>query len=71
LAHTGKSRNQVARALGISGQAVAQWFRDEKPTVPTHANLAAFCDELGITLSEFWGPLPEGQPKKSRKRKAA
>lgn len=63
--HFGLSQGRIARKIGISTAAVSLW-EQEDGTEPTHDNLAAFCDVLGISLAQFWGPVPD-RPARSRK----
>lgn len=57
--HAGKTRTEIGAGVGISATAVAQWESDgDRRTEPTHDNLAAFCALIGISLAEFWGPVP-------------
>lgn len=64
--HFGKSREELAAAVGVSEVAVIQW--ETGVHSPTHVNLAAIAEALGITLSRFWGRIP---PSGRRARKAA
>lgn len=49
----------LARLCKKSTAAVAQW--ETEVTKPTHDSLDAIVRALGITLSEFWGPLPRAK----------
>ena len=62
----GLTRQQLADAVAVSVAAVYQWeaSSDKSTTLPSHENLALVAKALGMTMSEFWGPLP-------KKRKSA
>lgn len=69
--HFGLSQGRVASLIGVSASAVGMWEQEsEHATEPTHGNLAAFCEALGISLAQFWGPLPAPSARK-RNRGAA
>lgn len=68
----GKKRSELAEAVRVTPEAVIQWETGD--TSPTHANLAALVEALGISLATFWGSVPGSPDKNSRKaskRKAA
>lgn len=54
----GYTHTDVAKHCGVTRSAVAQWEMTEA-TTPSHPHLAKFCDLMGISLAEFWGPLPK------------
>lgn len=52
----GLSKAEAARRIGLSDVALGYWESDD--TEPTQQNLSKFCDVVGITMAQFWGPLP-------------
>jgi transcriptional regulator with XRE-family HTH domain len=46
----------VARAIGVSRQAVRLW--ESGDTEPTHANVEKFASTIGVSLPVFWGEPP-------------
>lgn len=65
LDHRDLTQADLARSVGVSTSAVAQWFIGE--TEPTRSNLDKIVEAFDITLSEFWGDLPKassGPPKR-------
>ncbi len=50
----GLSRRQLAQRLGITQQAVGQWFRTANPTFPAH-RIGDICAILGATPNELLG----------------
>ncbi len=57
MAERGLSRHQLARRLGITQQAVGQWFRVTHPTFPAH-RIQDICAVLGVTPNELLGDGP-------------
>lgn len=55
----------MARRVGVSSAAVAQW--EGGGTEPTHDNVEAIAQALGLTLSGFWGEPPEIETKAKAK----
>lgn len=53
----GLSRAALAAKLGVTEQAVYQWWNGKK-NQPTLINLARIAKLCGITLQDFVGPLP-------------
>jgi transcriptional regulator with XRE-family HTH domain len=53
----GLSRRQLAQRLGITQQAVGQWFRSTNPTFPAH-RIQDICAILGATPNELLGDGP-------------
>lgn len=53
----GLSQTDLARHVGVTPAAVNHW--EEGKTQPTHENLALIAQALGLSMSEFWGPLPK------------
>jgi transcriptional regulator with XRE-family HTH domain len=53
----GLSQAQLAEKLNVSGTAVTFWCSGRN--APTQKNLELIVEVLGLTLAEFWGPLPE------------
>lgn len=50
---------QLAEAVGVSVSAVSHWESGKKhATTPTQKNLLAIAAALGITMEQFYGPLP-------------
>ena len=63
--HAGLSKSDLARACDVTPEAVIQWERSEpkrsktpKSTTPTHDNLEKVATAVGVSMAEFWGPLP-------------
>lgn len=56
------SQADVARAVGVSRQAVRLW--ESGAAEPTHANVEKFASAIGVSLAVFWGE-PPAQPKAS------
>jgi repressor LexA len=52
----GLSQVDLARHVGVTKGAVSLW--ESGDTQPTHENVALIAQVLGLSLSEFWGPLP-------------
>ncbi|MDE2334328.1 MAG: XRE family transcriptional regulator [Rhodospirillales bacterium] len=57
MAARGLSRRQLAQRLGITQQAVGQWFRAVEPTFPAH-RIQDICAILGVTPNELLGDGP-------------
>ncbi len=57
MAQRGLSRRQLALRLGITQQAVGQWFRAADPTFPAH-RIQDICAILGVTPNELLGDQP-------------
>ncbi len=57
MAERGLSRRQLAQRLGITQQAVGQWFRVTNPTFPAH-RIKDICAILGATPNELLGDGP-------------
>lgn len=56
----GKSRLEMARALGITRAAISQWESVKAtPNKPTAENLFAMAKFLGVTAHELWYGYPE------------
>lgn len=53
----GLTQDKLAKAIGVSKQAVYQWERGLAK--PTHPHIEAITNEIGVTLSVFYGPPPE------------
>lgn len=52
----GLTKSELARACGVSSAAVVQWENGD--TEPTHDNVEAIAQAIGISLSVFWGEPP-------------
>lgn len=50
----GWSQRVLAKALGVSAGAVAQWELDQ--TKPTPMNMIDICNQFGVQISTFFGP---------------
>jgi transcriptional regulator with XRE-family HTH domain len=61
----GLTQAALAKKIGISPSAVAQWELGQ--TVPTTDNLAKIAKALGVSLAAFWGD----PPKKKREARAS
>lgn len=56
----GMSRRALADAVGVTPAAVYQWEGcGADQTSPSQRNLASAVDALGLTMAEFYGPLPK------------
>lgn len=57
----GLSRQDLAKAVGVTDAAVYQWEgTGETPkTTPSLANLERVAEALGVTLAKFYGPVPK------------
>ena len=56
-AFTGLTQRELARAVGVSQGAVAQWEREA--SAPRNHLLPRIAAAFGVDLERFWGPLPE------------
>ena len=55
----GKTLQDLADAAGVSVGAVYQWIGTGRhKTKPQLSHLEAIVAELGLTMAEFYGPLP-------------
>lgn len=50
------TKSELARRVGVSSAAVAQWEGDV--TEPKHENVEKIADALGLTVAGFWGEPP-------------
>lgn len=58
----GLTRQDLARAVGVTWPAVYQWEGEEgHVTSPSQENLAKVVEALGITMQQFWGKVPKGR----------
>lgn len=53
----GRSQAQLAVGVGVRPSAVSMWISGA--TKPTEANREAMAAWLGLTMSEFYGDVPE------------
>lgn len=51
------TQKALAAKVDVSPGAVTAWVKNESD--PTHKNLEAIVDALGLTMAEFYGPLPK------------
>jgi transcriptional regulator with XRE-family HTH domain len=58
----GLTKSELARRVGVSSAAVAQW--ESGNTAPTHEHIEAIVKEVGISLADFWGAVPPARRKK-------
>lgn len=65
MSRDGLTKAELARLVGVSSAAVAQW--ESGKTEPTHESVSAIASAVGVSLSEFWGDPPK---KKKRVRAA-
>ncbi len=55
----GKSFQELADAAGVSVAAVYQWVGTKSTkTKPQLSHLEAIVKELGLTMAQFYGPIP-------------
>jgi len=59
----GLSQAALAKKIGISPSAVAQWELGQ--TTPTHDHVEKIAHAVGVSVQEFWGRVP------AKKRKAS
>lgn len=52
----GLSAKQLADAVGVEPSAVSHWER--QAATPTTKHIEAIAKALGLTMPEFYGPLP-------------
>ena len=50
------TRAELASRVGVSGAAVSQWESGESN--PTAERLERVAESLGVSMAEFYGPLP-------------
>lgn len=62
------TRAQVARAIGISREAVMSW--ESGKSKPTHDNLELFCLAIGITLADFHDRMPPDGARRADRQEA-
>lgn len=55
-ARLGLDGGQLADKVGVSRSAISRWMNGE---YPTFENLQKVVAALGMTMEEFWRPLPE------------
>lgn len=70
LAFRGMKQVDLASRVGVSTSAVAQWCTGETKA-PTQANQNKICKALGISMAEFWGPIPAIPPASPAKARAS
>jgi transcriptional regulator with XRE-family HTH domain len=52
----GLTQVELAQRLSIAQSAISSWERGDNPTF---RNLEACADACGVTLHEFFGPIPD------------
>jgi transcriptional regulator with XRE-family HTH domain len=56
----GRTRRELANACGVTTSAVCLWIgKGEKHVSPSHANLQKIVEFFGLTMEQFYGPVPE------------
>ena len=60
---SGLTKAELARKVGVSSAAVAQW--ESGDTEPTHDSVEAIAKAIGISLPEFWGDPPKRKARAS------
>jgi transcriptional regulator with XRE-family HTH domain len=53
----GITQAQAAKKLGLNASALTHWINGRNP--PTQKNLDHLVELLGLTMAEFYGPIPE------------
>jgi transcriptional regulator with XRE-family HTH domain len=53
IERSGKKKSEIARLCDVTPGAVTQWINGSCGL--SNANLALFCEAVGITRAEFWG----------------
>jgi transcriptional regulator with XRE-family HTH domain len=53
----GFSQGRLADAVEVTRAAVSQW--EDNQTSPSQAHLAAVVKKFGLTMEQFYGPLPK------------
>ncbi len=71
LGHEGMRVTDLAKSVGVTWESAYQWTTGK--TQPTHENLEAIVGALGLSLAQFYGPVPvpPKSTKRPSKRKAA
>ncbi len=60
--HRRMSQRELAKAVGVTQGAVAQWEGEGTPSLD---NLGKIVDVLGLTMERFFGRLPKREAKAS------
>lgn len=61
VARVGLNGVQIAEKVGKSPSAVSRWLNLDDPMAPSHESLASVVTALGMTMEEFWRPIPEAE----------
>lgn len=60
---TGLSRQELAEAVGVTAAAAYHWEdTGESKTMPSAENLERIAAAFGVTLEQFFGPVPSRRP---------
>lgn len=63
--HKGWTQQKLAKKLGLTPAAVCQWEAAKpgkgktEPVAPRPKHLAAMADAFGVTMQQFFGPVPK------------
>lgn len=57
LKAVGMSQRQLAIKLGLSPGAVNAWVKNH--AAPTHSNMIAIVEALGVSMERFYGRVPK------------
>jgi transcriptional regulator with XRE-family HTH domain len=58
----GWTQQELAEVVGVTHAAVYQWeLSDERHTTPSLLKLEKVVEVLGLTMREFYGPIPKAK----------
>lgn len=61
----GLSQQQLAEKIGVTYAAVYQWEVDgESRTTPSLTKLEKCAEVFGVTMEQFYGPIPKAKTKR-------
>lgn len=61
--HRDLSVADMARGVGVAWESAYEW---ERESTPKNENLEALVDFFGLTMEQFYGPLPKLQRRRAR-----
>lgn len=65
----GFTQQSLASGVGVTVAAVSYW--ESGTTTPSHDNLKALVELLGLTMEQFYGAIPKPKKTKATKRAVA